>query len=177
MRLEQRGFTLIELLVSFAIAGFLLVMAAPMYVRWVDDAETRAGAESLASGLRNAMSEAVKRNSPVEFVLDPTKGSGGWVLQAPGGGTIYGSAGWTEGADHATFGVAPAGNTIVTFDGLGQVLALNADLSTPFNSVDVTATAAARPLRVLVGGSRTGIKICDPAWPATDPKGCPMLGG
>jgi hypothetical protein len=28
---------------------------------------------------------------------------------------------------------------------------------------------------VLIGGGRTGIKICDPAWPATDPKGCPAV--
>ncbi len=176
-RLEQRAFTLIELLIAMAIAALLVVLSAPMYAQWVADAETRAAAESIASGLRAAMTEAVKRNTSVEIVLDPTTKTGGWVVQPPGGGPPYQSAGFAEGADRAVFVVAPAGNTILTFNGLGLVAPANADASLPFDRVDVTTSAGPRSLRVLVGGGRTGIKICDPAWPATDPKGCPAVGG
>ena len=174
----HRGFTLIELMVALAIAVILLVLAAPLYTGWVSDAQVRAGAESVASGLRVAMNEAMKRNLSVEFVLDPTTNSGGWVVQAPGGGTTYQSAGFAEGSHRAIFTVAPVGNTTVTFNGAGQIAAANADASAPFNRVDVTTGfAGERVLRVLVGGGRTGIKICDPAWPASDPKGCPNVGG
>ena len=49
--------------------------------------------------------------------------------------------------------------------------------------VDITSTVGgARSLNVVIfggksgvlgQGNRSGIKICDPKWPATDPKGCP----
>lgn len=178
IRRSTRGFTLIELLVALAIAVILMLIAAPNYTAWVADAQVRAGSESLASGLRFAMAEAIKRNAPVEFVLDPTTGSGGWVVQDVGGGTQYQSAPFAEGSGRVAFTVTPLGSTTITFDGLGQIAATNADASFPFNAVDLqVAGFSTRNLRVLVGGTRTGIKICDPSFPATDPKGCPNLGG
>jgi hypothetical protein len=63
----------------------------------------------------------------------------------------------------------------VTFTGLGQI-GPNANGTPALTQVQVatsTGVAGTRNLNVLVGGNRTGIKICDPKWPATDPKGCP----
>jgi type IV fimbrial biogenesis protein FimT len=178
-RFRQRAFTLIEILVSMTIGAILLFMAAPSYTQWVSEAQTRAAAESLASGLRMTMAEAVKRNTSVEFVLDPTTKTGGWIVQppTPPGGAIYGSAGFAEGAPLSTLTVTPGGLTKVTFTGLGTVAPANADATLPFDRVDVATAAGGRSLRVLVGGTRTGIKICDPLWPVTDPKGCPNPGG
>jgi type IV fimbrial biogenesis protein FimT len=173
---KPRGFTLTELMITLVIAVLLLVLSAPLFLQWIADAGTRAAAESIASGLRLAMAEAVKRNAPVEFVIDPTTKTGGWVVQAPGGGATYGSAGFAEGAENSAITVAPAGSTIVTFGGLG-LIAANADATPPFDTVDVTTPSGPRSLRVLVGGGRTGIKICDPAFAASDPKGCPAVGG
>jgi type IV fimbrial biogenesis protein FimT len=178
IRRSGRGFTLIELLVALAIAVILMLMAAPNYTVWVADAQVRAGAESLASGLRFAMAEAIKRNARVEFVLDPTTGSGGWVVQDVGGGTKYQSAPFGDGSGRVTFTVAPAGTTTITFDGLGQIAATNDDATVPFDTVDLQVTGiSTKNLRVLVGGTRTGVKICDPSFAADDPKGCPNLGG
>jgi type IV fimbrial biogenesis protein FimT len=178
IRRSIRGFTLIELLVALAIAVILMLLAAPNYTAWVADAQVRAGAESLASGLRFAMAEAIKRNAPVEFVLDPTTGSGGWVVQDVGGGTQYQSAPFGEGSGRVAFTVTPLGSTTITFDGLGQIATTNADASFPFTAVDLqVAGGSTKNLRVLVGGTRTGVKICDPYFPVTDPKGCPNLGG
>ena len=61
--------------------------------------------------------------------------------------------------------------TTVAFNALGQMTTdpanlVQVDLSMP-------AVASTRPLRVLVGNGRTGVKICDPALAATDPAGCP----
>jgi type IV fimbrial biogenesis protein FimT len=177
-RRSAGGFTLIELLVALAIAVILMLLAAPNYAVWIADAQVRAGAESVASGLRFAMAEAIKRNAQVEFVLDPTTGTGGWVVQDVGGGTKYQSAPFGEGSGRVAFAVTPAGTTTITFDGLGQIAATNADASFPFDTVDLQVTGVStKNLRVLVGGTRTGVKICDPSFAADDPKGCPALGG
>jgi len=168
------GFTLIEILVALAIAVILMLLAAPGYAVWIADGQVRAGAESVAAGLRYAMGEAIKRNEPVQLVLDGTTKTGGWEAQLVSDKSTLQSGFFAEGADRVQFATTPAGNTMVTFTALGQVATANADGSDPFDTVDVTlAVTGSRPLRVLVGGGRTGIKICDPAWAPPDPKGCP----
>jgi type IV fimbrial biogenesis protein FimT len=182
--LPRRGFTLIELLVALSIAALLLMLAAPLYVRWIADTQIQSAAESIASGLRIAANEAIKQNTSIEFVLDPTTKSGGWVVQPPGG-PAFQTASFNEGVDRVAFAVFPGGNTTVTFNGLGLVAANNADASQPIELVNVSlaAVAGTRPLRVIVPvttsvtARRSGIRICDPAWPASDPKGCPNVGG
>jgi type IV fimbrial biogenesis protein FimT len=178
--MANRGFTLIELLVALAIAGFLLVMAAPLYTQWLADNQIKNGAQLVADGLRFAQSEAVKRNLQMEFVLDSTVKSGGWQVRPVAQAALQ-KGYFSEGADRVTFAVTPAGLSTVTFTGVGTILPANADGSAPFTAVDISSTVSgSRPLRVVVGGTRSGIKICDPAWTAIDPgdpKACPPLGG
>lgn len=175
-RAAAAGFTLIELLIALAIAVILLVLAAPAYSTWVADQQIRAGAESIAAGLRLAHAEAVRRNWQVEFVLNATSGSGGWTV-TPVGGTLLQQGYFAEGSDKAQFAIAPAGTTTVTFDGLGRIVATNADSSDPLTRVAVThGVSESRPLTVLVGGGRTGIKICDPAVSDTSsPRFCTAI--
>lgn len=173
-RRPPRGFSLIELMMALAILGMLLVLAAPNYASWVADAQIRAGGESIVGGMRVAYAEAIKRNQPVEFVLDPTTGSGGFTVQLQDGTGIR-TDHFGEGAKLAAFVAAPGGATTVTFSPLGQVIA-NADATATLTEVAVTfsgATVNTRPLTVLVGGGRTGIKLCDPAVTNTaDPRFC-----
>ena len=193
-RLRLCGFTLIEMMITLAIAALLAVLAMPSYSVWIADSQIRSGAESIASGLRYAQAEAIKQNATVEFVLDPTTGTGGWiarvidrttcaVVQQMQVGTFR------EGADKAAFTPVPAGATIVQFTALGA-FAAPCDLSPQLNQVQVTSAtgvAGARNLNVLVGGgasgiggqaSRTGIKICDPLanvkFGPNDPQACPL---
>jgi type IV fimbrial biogenesis protein FimT len=181
------GFTLIELMIGLAIAATLLVLALPSYTVWVADAQIRNAAESIASGLRTSLDQALKRNSRVEFILDPTTGTGGWIARLVEDGSTLQQAKFAEGADKAlltTIAVGGGPATKVTFTSLGGVNATNADGSAVLAQVQITTgIAGSRNLNVLVGGgasgvagqaSRTGIKICDPKWPATDPKGCPL---
>jgi type IV fimbrial biogenesis protein FimT len=173
---RTRGFTLIELMIGLAIAALLLVLAMPGYSLWIADNQIRNAAESIAGGLRYAQGEAIKQNSQVEFVLDPTTGKGGWLVRLVSDGSTLQSGVFAEGADRTTLTPLPAATTTVTFTGLGSIAAINADASGPLTQVQVTSAsgvAGARDLNVLVGGNRTGVKICDPKWPATDPKGCP----
>ncbi len=68
---------------------------------------------------------------------------------------------------------AAAAATTVAFNALGQTIPdpanlVQVDLSMP-------AVASTRPLRVLVGNGRTGVKICDriPNGVFPDPRACP----
>ena len=184
------GFTLVELMIGLAIAALLLVLAMPSYQVWIADAQIRNAAESIASGLRYAQGQAVTRNATLEFTLDPTTGTGGWTVQqidrvtCAAVGPPAQVATFQEGANLAAFVVLQAGATTVQFTSLGGYVA-PCDGSPILQEVRIssaTGVAGARNLRVLIGGgasgvagqqSRTGIKICDPNWPATDPKGCP----
>lgn len=179
---RARGFTLVELMIALAIAALLVVLAMPNYSLWIADNQISSAAESIAGGLRYAQAEAIKQNSQVEFVLDPTTGTGGWVARlvaAPVPPLQQGS--FAEGAARTNLTAQPGGTNTVTFTGLGTIAANNADASAAMTQVQITTStgiAGTRDLNVLVGGGRTGIKICDPKWsppfvPAGDPKGCP----
>lgn len=183
VRARAAGFTLVELMIGLAIAGLLLVLALPGYSTWIADAQIRNAAESIASGMRYAQSQAVARNSGVAFVLTPATG---WSARLEIDGSILQSGTFAEGSAQTTRTPTPAAAKTVTFSSLGGINPTNADASAVLMQVDVTSgVAGARMLRILVGGnnstvlsqlgqSRTGIKICDPKWPATDPKGCPL---
>ena len=73
------GFTLVELMIGLAIAALLSCSRCRATSVWIADAQIRNAAESIASGMRFAQSQAVTRNSTVEFVLDPIVGTGGWT--------------------------------------------------------------------------------------------------
>ena len=175
--LRAAGFTLIELLVALTIASILLVLAAPLYTTWVADNQISNGAQLVADGLRTAQAEAIKRNMQVQLVLNKTMGTGGWTVQMECDGTVLQRGYFSQGADRVIFTVTPAVATTVTFTGLGQIATQKCDgtaLAAPFTDVDATSSlAGTRALRVVVGGGRTGIKLCDPNLPSTDPQACP----
>ena len=174
--LIHRGFTLIELLVAMTIGILLLLMVMPQMVLWMSDNQIRTGAQSVYEGMRTAQAAAISRNFNVQFVM----GAGAWTVQmADPPNTVLQTAPFIEGSRDVTFtavdtGGAPA--TTLTFNPLGQVIANAANIA----KVDVTmpAVASTRPLRVIVGNLSAGktfygVKLCDPMFAATDPKGCP----
>jgi prepilin-type N-terminal cleavage/methylation domain-containing protein len=181
------GFTIIELMIGLVIAGLLLVLAMPSYTLWIADAQIRNAAESIASGLRYAQTEAIKRDSQVAFTIDPTTGTGGWTATLVIDGSTLQTGAFREGANMVTFAPIPPASTTVTFTGLGQIGPNAAGATMTEIRLDTsTGSAGARKLNVLVGGgasavagqgSRTGIKICDPQanikFGNNDPKACP----
>jgi general secretion pathway protein H len=64
------GFTLIELLVVLAILGLALALIVGYKPPWSSTLGLRGAAAELASGLREARSEAILRNRPVSLDLD-----------------------------------------------------------------------------------------------------------
>jgi Tfp pilus assembly protein FimT len=174
MYMIHRGFTLIELLVTMTI-GIPLLMAMPQMALWMSGIDVRVGAQSVAEGMRKAQATANSRNLNSQFAL----GSAGWIVQVVDNENIIDTAPFVEGSRDVTFNAVDVSNsaaTTVTFNPLGQVIANATNIA----KIDVTGPSAAgtRSLRVIVGtlsGGSTfyGVKLCDPAFPSTDPKGCP----
>ena len=63
------GFSIIELSVALTIAGILLVLGAPAFTTYLQNARLGAMAQGIYGGLQAARAEAVKLNRNVEFVL------------------------------------------------------------------------------------------------------------
>jgi general secretion pathway protein H len=66
----QRGFTMIEMIVVLAILGLVLAMVAARGPLGLHTLTTRAAANQLASGFRQARARAVTANRPVEVSID-----------------------------------------------------------------------------------------------------------
>ena len=63
MKIRQSGFTLIETLIVVAIAAILLALAAPNFRQMLVKRSVQAAGETLASDMRFARSEALKRST------------------------------------------------------------------------------------------------------------------
>jgi prepilin-type N-terminal cleavage/methylation domain-containing protein len=181
----SRGFSLIELMIAVVIFGFLILLAGPMYSDFIANSRIRNAGEALLNGVRQTQAEAVRRNTPAWFVLDPAVGYKVYALNPDDGANDDGSDAahpWPVTpfvfADQggADVSVSGGGLTTVTFDGLGRIIP-NVDATASLTQIDITSTKVSNPrnLRVVVqalGGSG-GTKLCDRAMPSTDPAGCP----
>ncbi len=187
-RPRTRGFTLIELMIAVVIFAFLILLAAPMYSDFIANSRIRNAGEALFNGVRSTQAEAVRRNTPAWFVLDPAVGYKVYATNPNDGLADDGSDAahpWAvipfvfadQGAANVT--VTPGGGlTTVTFDGLGRIVTPNTVNGTaPLTQIDITNTNVSSPhnLRVAITalGSGGGTKLCDPAMASTDPAGCP----
>lgn len=192
LRRHLRGVSLVELMIGLTISGMLLMAGIPAFTAWIQNAQNRTAAESIANGLQLARAEAVKRNALVRFQL--TDGSGlvawnvGCVMTTTDCPASLQRRHPGEGATNARVGVsaarlpnpAPAGyfstpidggtglTAGVTFNGMGR----------PFVSeitrLDVTNAASSGARRYVVTISEGGqIRMCDPALTfSTNPQGC-----
>jgi type IV fimbrial biogenesis protein FimT len=171
---RQRGVSLIELMVGIAILGILAALALPSYTAWIQNTKIRTAAESIQNGLQIARAEAVKRNTPVQFVLGA---SSAWTVSCV---TAAQCADLTDGViqtreasegSSAEITIVTDDTSTLVFTRLGLV---DTTLDT-FTQVDIDsdASAADRPLRVTIGvGGNT--KMCDPdsGLSASDPRKC-----
>jgi type IV fimbrial biogenesis protein FimT len=184
----QRGFTIIEMVVTIALVAILLRLAIPSFTVWIRNTQMRSVAEALQNGIRNAQSEAVRRNRQVVFALTnnepiatatltPADNGRNWFIR-----TVPALAGeaseFVQGGSFAdtSRGVAIAGVASICFNSQGRMVA-NADpaieCTATATAYDVTQAGAERRLRitVAVGGQ---LRMCDPAKNMTTaPDGCP----
>lgn len=174
---SARGFSLIELIVAIAVVGLVSAMAMPNYQTWIKNARVRTAAESIQNGLQTARAEAVKRNSQIEFKLDPAMNST-WEINlcsvsSDGVRTcnaLLENRPASEGSSTAiTVAATPSASKSIVFNNLGSVVAD----PVPFSQLGISLSGADRPLRVTLGvGGNT--RLCDPSTQLAenDPRKC-----
>lgn len=199
-RTAQRGFNLLELMISVAIIGVVLGVGVPAIGDWIQNRQVNALAESMASGLRLAQTEAVQRNVAVDMVLStaditaPSNPStvaltvGGlamadpspnWMVRVSGATT---SAGFIQGkmaldgSPNARFS-GPAG---VSFSPLGRVtaqLAANGSATAPTGSLvfrieNPSVQSSLGNQRCIYVSTGGAVRVCDPRASSGDSRAC-----
>jgi type IV fimbrial biogenesis protein FimT len=188
MIMRLRGFTLIELLIALAIFAFLIMLAGPMYAKFMGNSQIRNAGDGMLNGVQLAQSTAVRGNTLARLVVDPTVGTGGWrILETieglepspPNPIQVYSL---TDGSPNVAVTTTPLGATQITFDGFGRIVDPNVDLTAPITciNVDHATMTGLRSLRVVISNTGTGIgtKLCDPdpkllLLVPPDPQACP----
>lgn len=197
----QRGLSLVEIVVVLGIVAMLVMMAMPTFTGWVINSRIRSTAEAVQAGLQLAKAEAVARNTRVRFQLTSTLDNGcvaaadglNWVINLDPNADpteVEGSCDSAPDDANAPFILqkrpgATSGNTQVAanaaslvFNGLGRPLPIpgvagNLTIAIS-NPAAGTCTAVGGELTCLniVVTPAGQIRMCNPAFPATDPQGC-----
>lgn len=182
---RQAGFTLTELLIGIAIIAMTLGFGLPSMFAWLRSSQIRNAAESIQSGLQLARAEAVRRNTSVQFALTSLAANSGadWSVscvtpsaECPGAGmaeTEIQKYSALEGAPSAQ--VASPQATVV-FTGMGRLTPVPAstiaiNVTNPNGGTCVASGGTMRCLRILVSAGGQ-LKMCDPALPTTNARGC-----
>ncbi|MBU1214278.1 MAG: GspH/FimT family pseudopilin [Gammaproteobacteria bacterium] len=169
----QSGFSLIELMIGIAILAILASVAAPSFQVWLQNSQIRNAAESIVNGLQRARSEAVGRNTNMEFVLIGNDSS--WVVRVAKG-TVIEQRSSGEGSRNVTATPTPGTSNTVTYNSFGSILAINpVDGTAPFTRVDVDSAvlpaAESQELRITLGVGGN-IRMCDPNVSPPNPRAC-----
>ena len=179
-RYRARGFNMIEILTAITVLGIVIALGAPAMGEYLQNQQLRAAADAIQNGYQIARAEAIRRNKPVQMVLDAP--GTGWTVSEVGGGTIQ-SRSAQEGSSNASAETTPGGTNTVTFTALGGVNAKNGDGSDRLQNVEVRNTTGGvcqhsspsgtmRCLKIVVSGGGS-IRMCDPAVSAPDARACP----
>ena len=182
---RQGGFTMIELLITITIIGLVLMFGMPSMSSWLQSNQIRSAAESVQSGLLLARSEAVRRNTNVQFTLSSLAGTGApdWsvtcatpAVDCPGAGMSETEIRKYSAQEGAPSTQVASPQATITFSGVGRVTPLPGttmaiNISNPHGGACAASAGPMRCLRIQVspGGQ---IKMCDPALPVTNPRGC-----
>ena len=142
-------------MVALAIVALLLLLGMPSFTTFVRNSEIRSTSESIINGLRAATTEAANRNKKVTFELASATGADWkfWVFDDDGvtKKTIQ-SYSKKEAGPNTKITITPAGQTSVTFNGLGRVDIDPANPDNHLRQIDIDSVVAgeARPLRIIV---------------------------
>ena len=170
---KSSGFGLIELMVAVAILGIVLTFALPSYRAWIQNTKVRTVAESIQNGVQKARSEALMRNTPVQFTLGANSA---WTVQCVNAATCPDLAGGvvetrsSEEGDTSTVTITPTpgGATDVVFTNLGIK---STTVANQLTQVDVAVANADRNLTITIGAGGN-VRVCDPNAGTSDPRRC-----
>lgn len=197
----QRGATLIEMMVGIAVFATIVALGLPSFTAWVQNSQIRTATDAIQNGLQIARGEAVRRNTSVRFHLTDTADNAcassttgtNWVVSLDPPDGACATTAWNEdttappavrilqmrpGADGTRNAVVTASQSSVVFNGLGRVTPVPAatitiDVTNPTGGTCATLGVPG-PMRCLrIEVSTAGqLRLCDPAFAATDPQGC-----
>lgn len=182
----QRGFTLLEVMIVLTIIGIALTFGLPSMSAWLQSNQIRNAAESVQSGLQLAKAEAVRRNTNVQFTLTSLVSAGtaaDWSVacqtpsaECPGAGMTETEIQKYSAQEGAPAAQVAAPQATIVFSGMGRVTPMPAatlaiNVTNPNGGACAADGGPMRCLRVQVspGGH---LKMCDPALPSTNPRGC-----
>lgn len=165
------GFSLVELMVAVAIITLLAAVAAPSYQAWIENSRIRTAAESILNGLQKARSEALLRNTRVQFILDDNSSS--WHIECVDAAKCPGWPGETrssgEGSAQGISVTDAGGGTTVIFNNLG--IKSGGDLTQIVVDSFAIDSEDTRDLQIDVGSNGV-VRMCDPNASASDPRKC-----
>lgn len=186
-RTRQHGFSVLELMVTVSILAILIGIGMPQMAQWIQRMTVSSASELIQNGLRQAIGEAIRRNTEVDFILtDGTpsvSGVGSLVAKQDGANwairVVDASASNRYVNGHQTKELSsdvtlqgPAG---VRFNGSGRVLDLT---GTPVGGKQVfriTRSGSGLAYCVFVTPG-AAVKMCDPSRASGDPRACqPVL--
>ena len=190
---RARGFTIIEMMIAVSIVALLVALALPNFSAWMQNVQVRNSAESILNGLQVARATAVKRNTPVEFVLPSLPASDWQVLpaQSPPADPVKDIIQQRSSAEGGKSASVTADSKSIAFNGMGWPMTANPDPTNgadpPATQIDVktngTPDPSIRALRILINPAGS-IRMCDPsdvndgtgnkapALPSGDPRRC-----
>jgi type IV fimbrial biogenesis protein FimT len=174
-----RGVNIIELMIAIAIMSVMVMLGLPTMTEYLRNSSVRAAAETILNGTQLARSEAIRRNSAVEFVLIAVAPSVAnvsaalsnagphWMVRVFQTAGVYTAADFIQGgdtfstpnvlinADTASFNFGGLGRTNLPGDNVIRV-------TYPSGGDCVNAGGTVRCLNIVVkiGGQ---IRMCDPA--------------
>lgn len=156
---SQRGFTLVEVLVVLMILGLLSAAALPGMRRHLANADIRAVAEEMRSGIEQARSEAIRRNTTIRF----DRNGSGWNVILPASGGVPDTVLASRAARQTQVTLTTDVDTI-SFSGSGWTSpfgqAMNINLQAP-SAGDCRPTGGINCLNVAVAAGGL-VRSCDP---------------
>lgn len=186
-RVVQRGFSMLELMVTVSILAILIGIGMPQMAHWIQRMTVSSASELIQNGLRQAIGEAIRRNTDVDFILtDGTpsvsavaslvakQNGANWAIRVVDttASNRYVNGHQTKELSSDVTLQGPAG---VRFNGSGRVLDLT---GTPVGGKQIfriTRSGSGLAYCVFVTPG-AAVKMCDPAKASGDPRACqPIL--
>lgn len=199
---RHRGFTLIEITVSLAILALMVLVSLPSMTTYFQNSKISTAAQAYATGLQLARTEAIRRNTPVQFVLTdtpialgvvnaavPSPTGRNWVVREwdpelatftlveaksalEGSGQVAGSVPTVAVTGSAVLPAA-AFDGIVTFNAFGATLTAS-EIRLDIDNQAGGACAPAGAMRCLRVRTSPGgqVRVCDPQLALSDSRSC-----
>jgi type IV fimbrial biogenesis protein FimT len=169
-----RGFSLVEFMVVVAIMLILAVLGLPNYSIWTQNSRIRNAAEGLLNGLQLARSEAVARNTQINFVANADSG---WTLGCANVTATCPANIQTRSASEGSAGTLMTVNNAsvadtVSFSNFGALVNPAGAMNIVVDSTTLSASDS-RELRIEISTSGS-VRMCDPNLDTsgTDPRRC-----